>query len=80
MTPSRIDVIAPQSVPPLAVSLRDAARLLGVSDRWLWTQAQAGAVPSVMIGGRRLFRVAALDQWLRSHETGRPSAVEGASE
>lgn len=76
MTPKRIDVLAPQAVAPLAVGLRDAARLLGVSDRWLWSQSQAGAVPCSSIGGRRLFRVAALEAWLRENETGR-QPVEG---
>jgi hypothetical protein len=80
MNPKRIDVVPPQSVAPLSVGLRDAARLLGVSDRWLWSQSQSGAVPCSSIGGRRLFRVAALEEWLRQNETGRPSNEEGVSE
>jgi excisionase family DNA binding protein len=68
VTPARIEVVKPQMVAPIALGLRDAARLIGVSDRWLWERAERGEVPSAVIGGRRLFRVSALEEWLKSKE------------
>lgn len=68
MTPSRIEVVKPQNVAPLAVGLVDAARLISVSDRHLWGLADRGEIPSVMIGNRRVFRVATLDAWLAARE------------
>jgi len=64
-----LTITRPRDLAPLAVGLRDAARMLGVSDRHLATLARAGEVPSVMIGGRRLFRLATLDAWLADRET-----------
>ena len=53
---------------PLCVGLRDAARLLGISDTHLEKHVSAGEIPVVRIGARRLFRVASLDKWLQEHE------------
>jgi excisionase family DNA binding protein len=58
----------PTELRPLSVGLRDAARLIGVSERHLQKLAIAGQVPSAMIGNRRVFRIATLDAWLASHE------------
>lgn len=53
---------------PLAVRARDAAKILGVSERTLAKFVAAGEIPSAKIGKSRLFRVAALEQWLRDQE------------
>jgi predicted DNA-binding transcriptional regulator AlpA len=54
--------------PQLALRLREAARVLGISPRHLWELAKRGAVPCFSIGsGRRrllLFPVAQLKDWL----------------
>lgn len=51
------DLLTPtQPEPPLLVSTEDAGRLLGVSRRQVYRLWQSGALPSVTIGDRRLFR------------------------
>jgi excisionase family DNA binding protein len=64
----RIAVLPPKSLPPLSVGLRVAAQMIGVSDRHLQKLAAAGQVPSAMVGCRRVFRLGALDQWLKDRE------------
>jgi len=53
---------------PLAVRPREAAKLLSISERTLWTLTQRGEVPAKRIGtGRRrtvLYSVAELRAWL----------------
>ncbi len=65
--------------PLLALRLRDAARLLGISERLLWNlSAPRGPIPCTRIGGRGgcvLYRPDDLDQWLKANAT-RP-ALEG---
>lgn len=48
----------------LAVSLKEAARRLGVSPRTCWTLANAGELPTFRIGARILVPVEALDQFV----------------
>ena len=60
-------VAKPRDLVPLAVGLRDAARLLGVSDVHL--KKFLGEIPHLRIGGRLLFRVASLDAWLAQRES-----------
>jgi excisionase family DNA binding protein len=50
---------------PLAMRLQDAAELLGVSDRTLWTWTKKGIVPHVRIGGTVIYPYHALKEWLR---------------
>lgn len=63
-----LTITRPRDLAPLALGLRDAARMLGVSERHLQKLALAGDVPSAMIGGRRVFRLATLDRWLTELE------------
>ena len=53
---------------PLALRPRDAAKILGISLRTLWTWNQAGIIPCARIGtGKRkivLYSVADLQKWL----------------
>lgn len=57
---------------PVAVKLREAARLLSISERTLWSMAQAGNVPCRRIrhGTKTLylFSVAELERWARGDE------------
>ena len=49
----------------LTLSPRDAARVLGISQRTLWTHTRSGSVPHVRLGRRILYPIADLKQWLR---------------
>lgn len=54
-----------QSIEPLALSRRDAAKALGICERTLndYTQPK-GPIPSVKLGERRLYPVDGLREWL----------------
>ncbi len=53
----------------LAVSLKEAARMLGVCERTVWSLVSAKELPSRKIGRRRVIPVAALDSFIRhDHE------------
>lgn len=64
--PAPITVTAAKELAPLVVDLTTAAKLCGVSDRHL--RKQLHELPHVRIGGRLLFRVDALRDWLASRE------------
>lgn len=50
---------------PLALSPREAAKSLGISERTLWASTQPrGPIPSVKLGNRVLYPVASLNEWL----------------
>lgn len=53
---------------PLAVSLKDAVHITGLSRTTLYRYTKAGRLPVVVAGGRTLVRVEALDALLRSME------------
>lgn len=57
---------------PLAVNARDAAALLGVSQRLLWTWTHAGQIPHVRLGRRVLYPVDELRKWLSEQASARP--------
>ncbi len=52
------------------LQMRDAAALLGICERKLWSLANAGEVPSIRIG-RRCVRFDPLDleEFIRRHKT-----------
>lgn len=64
---------AAPGLPPLAVDLKTAARLLSLCPRTVQELALHGDLPSVPVGSRRLFRVASLDRWLAAREASRPT-------
>jgi excisionase family DNA binding protein len=57
----------------LALRPREAARLLGVSERFLWQLTQTGAIPCVRLGTqkRRTVRypMSAITRWLEAQVT-----------
>ena len=55
---------------PLALGMAQAARMLGISERTLFTLVRSGGMPHIRIGRRVLFRRASLDAWLHARETG----------
>ena len=48
----------------LTVNRREAAAMLGISERLLWTWTYAGEIPHVRIGTRVLYPVKILSEWL----------------
>ncbi|MBK6938801.1 MAG: helix-turn-helix domain-containing protein [Planctomycetes bacterium] len=57
---------------PLAVDAKEAALILNISPRLLWTHTNCKEIPHVRIGRRLLYPVAALEAWLASRTTGKP--------
>lgn len=51
---------AERMLEPLAVSVPEAGRLLGVSERQAWHLVKTGDIPTVRLGGRRVVVVAEL--------------------
>jgi excisionase family DNA binding protein len=49
----------------LTVSRAEAARMLGISERLLWTWTKSGLIPHVRIGTRVLYPVEQLRAWLK---------------
>jgi predicted site-specific integrase-resolvase len=66
--------MATQTVEPLALRPRDAAKALGISPRLLWQLTHDGVVPCVRIGnGKRrtvLYSVTDLQAWLSRQARG----------
>jgi excisionase family DNA binding protein len=65
----------------LALRPREAARLLGVSERFLWSLTKTGAIPCVRLGtGKRRtvrYPVSTINQWLEAHATEGKGTGEG---
>jgi excisionase family DNA binding protein len=53
----------------LAVGAVEAARLLGVSERHLWSMTKCGQIPHAKCGRRILYPVKLLEQWLEREGT-----------
>lgn len=73
LSPEHLDRLADQvvarlrgSLPPepLAVGEADAARMLGISTRTLFSLRQTSDIPHCLVGARVLYPVAELRQWL----------------
>ena len=60
MTVPMIDVV----MEPLAVSIRDAAKLIGISERSIAQLVADGEIPSFKHGGRRLIDVNEIRRWV----------------
>ena len=67
---------SPQSVPPILLNLKDAARALAVSDRSLWEWTKAGKVPHVRLGRRVLYSPDDLRRWVEGQRQG-PDLASG---
>ena len=61
-----VNVTPAKELAPLVVDLATAARLAGVSDRHL--RKFLHELPHIRIGGRLLFRVERLNEWLAARE------------
>jgi excisionase family DNA binding protein len=78
MNPSESSV-GPTSVPRLAVGRREAASMLSISERLLWTWTNAGIIPHVRLGTRVLYPVDRLREWLAQQATAGASSRAPAS-
>ncbi len=54
----------------LTINRREAAEMLGISERLLWTLTNAGEVPHLRLGSRVLYPVEALRQWIEERTSG----------
>ena len=57
------------STDALLVTSRDAATMLAISERSLWTLAKSGAIPRIKLGGKQgsvRFSVDALRRWVEA--------------
>lgn len=50
---------------PIAVSIQNAARLLGISDRTLYDMTNMEGFPAFKVGNRTLISVEGLREWVR---------------
>jgi excisionase family DNA binding protein len=55
---------------PLALRTPEAAQLLRISERLLAELTRKGKIPSLTINRARLYRVEALNEWLKAREQG----------
>lgn len=58
-----------QSPPSEVLTLHQAAKLLQVSEKTLWSQSRAGAVPHFKIGRQYRFNKSELLDWARSSKS-----------
>jgi hypothetical protein len=62
------------------VSKKRLAAILGKSTRWLELRVRDDGMPSVMVNGRRMFRVSEVEPWVEKYEkklrTAKPSSAE----
>jgi excisionase family DNA binding protein len=49
---------------PIAVSVADAARMIGISRAAMYPIVMSGAIPSFCIGTRRLIPLSGLREWI----------------
>lgn len=49
----------------ITLTVKEAAKLIGVSTGTIYTMARTGEIPSVKVRGRVLFHREKLEQWLR---------------
>lgn len=75
MTTFKEDSPASGLAGPLLVPPREAAPLLGVSERKLWELTKSNTVPHLRIGRKVLYSPRALAAWVdRQHATPQPPA------
>ncbi len=60
----------PTPLAPLALNAHDAAKMLGISTRTLWTLTNSGAIPHARVGRRVLYPLADVEQWLATRTKG----------
>ena len=62
---------------PLLVDARETAKLLGLSERTLWTYTDKGVIPSLKIGRSRRYSVLTLQRWIDEQQrAGMPTEAD----
>ncbi len=62
---------APNSpTPPVLLTVREAAKVLRISSRTLFTRTQDGAIPHIRLGGRVLYPLQQLREWMANKSQG----------
>lgn len=56
-----------ENLTPIAVSIADGAKLIGVGRSRLYLEIRAKNLPTYKVGGRRLVRPGDLSAWLEKH-------------
>ncbi len=69
--------VTSNGIPVLLVKARDAAAMLCIGERTLWSLTKSGAVPSRRIGRAVRYPVAELRAWLDAGCPTEPGAAEG---
>ncbi len=60
---------SPDEQPKLAVSAREAAAMLCISERLLWSWTKSGKVPHLRVGVRVLYSVESLRAWVNEQSS-----------
>lgn len=58
----------PATLPPRLLTSRQAAEMLNIGERSLWTMRQTGQLPFVKIGKSVRIPVAAIDKWIADQQ------------
>ncbi|GMU83702.1 MAG: hypothetical protein AMXMBFR47_35720 [Planctomycetota bacterium] len=58
-----------EPAPPLALRPKDAAKVLGISPRLLWSLTNRNEIPHVRLGRALLYPINELRQWLAEQAT-----------
>ena len=54
----------------LLIPPRDAARMMSISERNLWTLTKNGEIPAIRVGVRSVrYSIAALEKWIAERQT-----------
>lgn len=64
-----------QTIAPLLLTPRDAAKVMSLSERTLWTLTQRGELPAVWIGRAKRYAVTDLAAWIDSQKAAGNGAV-----
>ncbi|MCE9591145.1 MAG: helix-turn-helix domain-containing protein [Planctomycetes bacterium] len=59
----------PEIPRPILVNSREAARMLGISERKLFSLKTSGEIPCVQVGRSVRFRLTTLEEWAERAET-----------
>lgn len=60
---------APLVEPKLTLNRKEAAALLGIGEKLLWSKTKANRIPHLRIGGRVLYVREVLERWLEDQAT-----------
>lgn len=67
--PSTFEPATAGEAQPLLVGEREAAAMLGVSPRSIWSMAASGELPCVRIGRRKLYAIDSLRLFIANRES-----------